>query len=129
MKNVFLSVSILLFIFSCDAQKEDKSSLLMKPKEFNTAMQNDKDFILLDCRTPEEVNEGALEGNVNIDFHKDDYKQELEKLDKNKTVYIYCRSGNRSHKSAVMMKEMNFKKVIDLDGGIIAWKEEGFPVK
>ena len=92
-------------------------------------MQNDKDFILLDCRTPEEVSEGALEGNVNINFDSDDYKQQIDKLDKNKTVYIYCRSGNRSHKSAVMMEEMKFKKVIDLDGGIIAWKEEGLPVK
>jgi phage shock protein E len=124
--NVLLIV--LLIIVSCTS-KQQNNSMLLKPKEFNAAMLADKDYILLDCRTPEEVSEGALKGNININFHDDDFKQQIDKLDRNKTVYIYCRSGNRSHKSAVLMGEMKFKKVVDLNGGIVAWKEEGLPVE
>lgn len=118
-----------LFLHSCSPMQDKHQSLLMKPKEFQAAMKADKDYILLDCRTPEEVNNVSIEGNTNIDYHAPDYKQQLDKLNKNKTVYIYCRSGNRSHKSAVMMQEMHFKKVVDLDGGITAWEGDGLPVK
>jgi rhodanese-related sulfurtransferase len=127
MKNL----GFLLFLFvliSCSENKTGYESL--RPKEFNAAMQQEKDYVLLDVRTPEEINESSLEGNIAINFNDDDFKEEVDKLDHNKTCYIYCRSGNRSSKAgAMMVNELHFKKVINLDGGIVAWKEEGLPVK
>ena len=47
-------------------------------------------------------------------------------LNKNLNYYIYCRSGNRSGKTVVILREKGFKNVFNLEGGIIAWKEENY---
>ncbi len=79
---------------------------------------------LIDVRTPEEYNEGHIEGAVNIDFYGEDFLQQLEqKLDKEQPAMLYCRSGRRSAKAAEQMKGLGFKEVYDLKGGILDWKE------
>jgi rhodanese-related sulfurtransferase len=68
----------------------------------------DKDAILIDIRTPEELKEtGVLSSNViNIDFYSEDYENTLQALDKNATYLIYCRSGNRSGQTLEIMKRL-----------------------
>ncbi|MDX5326347.1 MAG: rhodanese-like domain-containing protein [Bacteroidota bacterium] len=84
--------------------------------------------ILLDVRTPEEYSQGHLEGAMHIDFYGQDFQNEISKLDKDTPVYVYCRSGGRSGKTMDMMKQMGFKEVYNLDGGITAWQGSGKPV-
>lgn len=79
---------------------------------------------LVDVRTPEEFNEGHIEGAENIDFLADGFLPNFEKFDKSKPLYIYCRSGNRSGKAAAKLSEMGFSKIIDLKGGYKAWTAE-----
>lgn len=67
--------------------------------------------VVLDVRTPKEFNENHLKDSVNIDILSDDFKSKVEKLDKNKTYKVYCRSGNRSGKAEKIMKSMGFKDV------------------
>jgi 3-mercaptopyruvate sulfurtransferase SseA len=55
--------------------------------------QNDPDFVIIDCRTPEEYAGGHIEDSVNIDYRSDAFGDELEKLDRDRTYLIYCRSG------------------------------------
>ena len=50
-----------------------------------------------------------------------DFIEGLDKLDKNKAYFIYCRSGNRSKKSSEILKEIGFVKVYDLLGGYKNW--------
>ena len=50
--------------------------------------------------------------------------QELKKLDKNKSYYVYCRTGSRSANTCVLMKEMGFSKTYNLLGGITEWEGE-----
>jgi rhodanese-related sulfurtransferase len=50
--------------------------------------------------------------------------QELEKLDKNKAYYIYCRTGSRSANTCELMKEIGFAKTYNLLGGITEWEGE-----
>lgn len=50
---------------------------------------------------------------------------EIEHL-KDKTVYIYCRSGNRSGQACLMLAPCGFKDVINVSGGMLAWQEQ-FP--
>jgi rhodanese-related sulfurtransferase len=45
----------------------------------------------------------------------------FDKLDKTQPVYIYCRSGNRSAKSAIRLQEMGFEKIYDLEGWFMAY--------
>ncbi len=89
--------------------------------------QNNPDFVIIDVRTPEEFADGHIENAVNIDFYAETFRDELNKLDKDKTYFIYCRSGNRSGSALDIMAELNFREVYNLSGGITAWGREGLP--
>ena len=77
--------------------------------------------LLLDVRTDTEFAMGHIRGAAQIDFYRNDFREELAKLDPNVPVYVYCRSGNRSGQAAKMMKSMGFKTVYNLEGGMGAW--------
>jgi len=89
--------------------------------------QGASDFVIIDVRTPEEFAGGHIENAVNIDYYSDTFRDELNQLDRNNTYLIYCRSGNRSSNALAVMKELNFKEVYNMTGGITQWKVEGLP--
>ena len=89
--------------------------------------QNNPDFVILDVRTPEEVAEGYIENAINIDFYSETFRDELDRLDKDKTYLIYCRSGGRSGNTLNIMEGLNFREVYDVSGGMIEWEAEGLP--
>ncbi|MFZ2226686.1 MAG: rhodanese-like domain-containing protein [Candidatus Moraniibacteriota bacterium] len=78
------------------------------------------DFCILDVRTEEEFSRGAIPGAINLDFYAANFAKELDKLDKNKTYLIYCRSGNRSKSALAIMKQLGFGHIYELDRGIIS---------
>jgi rhodanese-related sulfurtransferase len=101
----------------------------VRPEEFQKKLKSTKDAVILDVRTPEEVESGYIKGAENVNYRSPDFKQEVSKLDKNKTYFVYCAAGGRSSKTADLLVEMGFKKVYNLDGGMDAWKEEKLPVE
>jgi phage shock protein E len=126
-----LKLTAVIFIFfalSCSSWG-NKNYTVLKPAQFADAMSMDSNYVLLDVRTPEEFSASTLQGAVNIDYHAEDFSEQLSALDKDVNYYIYCRVGNRSHKTLLLMEDMKFKKVSELDGGIKAWEQEGLPVK
>jgi len=81
--------------------------------------------VLLDVRTPKEVAEGHIPGAVFIDVNSPEFESEIEKLDKQKTYLVYCRSGARSAKACRIMATRGFKiPLYNLAMGITAWKGE-----
>lgn len=86
-----------------------------------------EDFVLLDVRTPLEYGVERLAGAVMIDYYSATFREELGHLDRGKTYLVYCRTGNRSGKTASLMEEMGFRNVHHLSGGIVKWKEDGLP--
>jgi len=84
---------------------------------------------LVDVRTAEEYQSGHIEGAVNIDVQQEDFKSKAGKLDKNKPVLVYCRSGKRSSNAGSILESMGFKRIVNLDGGMLAWEEEEKPVE
>ncbi|MCF8465708.1 MAG: rhodanese-like domain-containing protein [Flavobacteriales bacterium] len=77
---------------------------------------------LLDVRTPEEWNAGIIEGATMANFYDADFDANLAKLDKEKPVAVYCKSGGRSGQAMAKMQELGFKEVYNLNGGIGAWQ-------
>lgn len=88
--------------------------------------KNDNSLVIIDVRTPEEFNQEHITDASNIDFRSDNFKEELNRLDKNKTYVIHCRSGARSAQALEIMRELGFREVYNM-GGIVQWKEKGFP--
>lgn len=77
---------------------------------------------LIDVRKPDEFLTGHLEGAKNIDFYSGKFNVEFNNLDKEKPIFIYCRSGARSKQTAEKIAEMGFKEIYDLKGGMLNYK-------
>ena len=91
--------------------------------------ESDAKNICLDVRTAEEYMEGNIENSINIDFYKSmDFMKFLDKLNKDDYYFVYCRSGKRSDASCQIMKELGFYNVFNLEGGFLAWSENGYEV-
>ncbi len=95
-------------------------STLQNVEDFKANMQHD--YLIVDVRTPEEFENGALPRAVNISITSLDFPFEINKLDKEKPVMIYCKAGSRSARAAVAMKALGFDKIYELDGGYMAWQ-------
>ena len=101
---------------------------IFSPQDFQIGLQKDTAAVLLDVRRPTEFAEGHIKGAINIDWLDiENFKVQAQKLDINKTYFIYCRSGKRSNAAAREMAKRGFK-VFDLQGGILLWKQQGFEV-
>jgi rhodanese-related sulfurtransferase len=83
---------------------------------------------ILDVRTPDEISEGYIEGAQFVDFYREDFKIEIESLNKEFAYAIYCRSGKRSSQAMEIMQEFGFENLYNLEGGIIEWTNPGMPV-
>lgn len=70
--------------------------------------------IILDVRTPQEFTTSHTKTAINIDFKNQNFREEIQKLDKNKNYKLYCRSGNRSAQALELMKELGFKNLENL---------------
>lgn len=73
--------------------------------------------VLVDVRTPGEYSGGHIGDAKLIDYTAPSFSEEIQKLDKEQPIYVYCASGNRSGKAMRMMKDMGFKEVYNLIGG------------
>tara|TARA_B100000427_G_C15511170_1_gene596239 strand:+ start:1663 stop:1974 length:312 start_codon:yes stop_codon:yes gene_type:complete len=88
-------------------------------------LESENDFVILDVRTSEEFEKSRIPNSINIDFYNpQNFIKELDKLDKHKSYYIYCRTGVRSSNTCELMKEIGFTKTYNLMGGIADWKGE-----
>ena len=85
-------------------------------------MNEEKNSILIDVRTLEENKTLSIPNSKLIDIHKPNFIDQIEKLDRSKSYFVYCRSGRRSHSACRQMKSMGFEKVYNLKGGIISWR-------
>ncbi|GHA28577.1 hypothetical protein GCM10007103_07790 [Salinimicrobium marinum] len=125
MKIIKLLPVIALFIattIGCEAQ-ETEGVKVISPEEARTAMAAEEELILIDIRTPKEFTQGNIEGAKNINFFDADFEAQMLQFDKQKPVYIYCRSGARSAKAAKQLKGMGFKEIYDFEGGILNWED------
>ncbi|OFY85318.1 MAG: hypothetical protein A3F72_15160 [Bacteroidetes bacterium RIFCSPLOWO2_12_FULL_35_15] len=134
MKKIFLKSAVLisLFVFAFSSCKNDSGTGGIGGKisvdEFEQKLKATENPQLVDVRTPGEYAEGRLEGAKNIDWNGDSFESEIQKLDKTKPTFVYCLSGGRSSSAADKMKELGFKEVYEMKGGIRAWLNANKPL-
>ena len=122
----FLSLIFVLFFFGC--ANLSTIPLEMEPVQVSKMLETDPkhlNLLILDVRTPKEFDQGHIEKAVNIDFYSSTFKKDLSRLDRKKSYLVYCRSGNRSMQTLNIMKELGFRNVASITGGIIKWQNEG----
>lgn len=111
-----------IFIFE---QLKRKNMSDLTQKEWAEQLANDNNAFVLDVRTPEEVEEGIIPNSTNIDIYLGQgFLDEIEKLDRSKNYYVYCRSGNRSGQACVLLHQEGFENAYNLMGGFNEWEGE-----
>lgn len=128
---VFLLIMTLIFP-ACAASKTTetrtfKNISVQEAAELIQSNQNNPDFTILDVRTIEEFQTGHIDGAINLDFYSPTFKEELNKLNKGNTYFVYCRTGNRSGQAMDIMELLGFKVVYNLSAGISDWTANGLP--
>lgn len=88
----------------------------------------DKNFIILDVRTPHEYRSGHIPGAVLLDFHSPAFPNSLNKLNRSKTYLIYCQTGYRSSRTVQMIEKMGFKSIYHLQRGVLEWYRHKLPL-
>jgi rhodanese-related sulfurtransferase len=87
-----------------------------------------KTYTLLDVREPSELSiDGYIAGAVNLPYTSGKLTSGYATLPKGKGIVVYCRSGNRSSKSAPFLVSKGYKPVYNVLGGFTAWKAAGLP--
>lgn len=87
---------------------------ILPPDDF-LARRTDDDLVL-DVRTPTEFATGHLVGAINVDVMAPDFRTRIAEFDRDQTVYLYCRSGNRSGQAAGILKELGFAAAHNVGG-------------
>lgn len=93
-------------------------------KKFKELMKSE-DVAILDTRTLDEFENGFIKGAVLYDIFGLEFRDDILKLDRDKTYLVYCRSGGRSYEAMSFMKSNGFKSVFNLIGGVLAWNMAG----
>ena len=127
MKKV-LSLLVILLSFSSCIKKPVEGVRVVDVATYETEMS--KPIVqLIDVRTPAEYAEGHIANSKNINITGEDFDAQVALLDKSKPVLLYCKSGMRSAKASLRLKELGFENITDLDGGFGTWRNANKPIE
>ncbi|MCW3071533.1 MAG: Rhodanese-like protein [Bacteroidetes bacterium] len=130
MKKMMFVLVLLVSSLAVNAQTNTKVVTNLSAERFKAASANDKNSMIIDLRTIDEITtKGFIKGAMQIDYLAKDAEQKIDKLDKNKTYYIYCAGGGRSGECAEYMEKHGFKRVYNLEKGFSEWVTKGFPIE
>ncbi len=94
----------------------------LSQEEWAAQLAEDDNAVVLDVRTTEELEEGYIPNAMNIDIYLGQgFLDEVEKLDKSKNYYVYCRSGNRSGQACAILNSIGIENAYNLEGGFMNW--------
>lgn len=129
-KHILLLTAIFAFGIAGIAQVKNVSNVItnLSAMRFKAITDNNKDGIIIDLRTTDEMNKGYIKNAVQLDFLAKDAEQQIDILDKNKTYYVYCAGGGRSADAAEYMEKHGFKHIYNLEKGFSEWEKNGYPV-
>ena len=116
---------ILILSISCS----DKNTLTYEKIDILNLdkILNDKDIIVLDVRTSEEINAGYIPNSTFIDYYDKDFENKINLIDRSRKIYTLCKSGGRSVKAAEILSKNGFQNVYNLEGGFMRWKANKMP--
>lgn len=86
-----------------------------------------ENLVVLDVRTPDEFRANRLPNAILIDIYEPDFQARIAELDRDVPYLLYCRTGNRSQQAREIMEDLGFSDVSDIDGGMVAWLDDGKP--
>ncbi len=99
-------------------------------EDWSKQLTSDTNAVILDVRTQEEVDQGIIPNAIHIDIYKGQgFIYEVDKLDKSKNYYVYCKAGGRSGQACAVMNQLGFENTYNLMGGFSKWQGETSSIK
>lgn len=136
-KLIFLSTLMILAfaLAACGAPAapEQAATVDLQNLPANLTVQQTKpllgnpDVLLLDVREQSEYDAGHIPGVKLIPTGQ--IASRLSEIPKDKPVIVTCRTGNRSAAVTQLLKEQGYTNVHNMEGGIVAWQNAGYPVE
>ena len=132
--TLLLLITAAAFTSGCsNAQSEKKTRLVLQDvsnEEFQQLMTSLEGALLLDVRTPEEWNEGHLDGAAHTDYWGDEkaFEEAMNSIPRDRPVLVYCAGGGRSGLTAKELIAAGHQEVYNLEDGISGWERDGLPV-
>ncbi len=117
---------VLVFLAACGSST---SQQVLDANSFSEKLSKTPDAIILDVRSPGEFSEGFLTGATNLNFSDGTLEQALGGLDRERSYFVYCFSGGRSKSATELLRKNGFKKVYEMEGGLLKWKAAGLPLE
>lgn len=133
MKKILFSLTLSMLLFSCSENTnnlEDNQSpslIEISALDFQKKIDELKEPQIVDVRTPDEYAGGHIENAINIDWNGNNFNEEIQKLDKNQPILVYCLSGGRSGKAVHEMQQLGFNNIIEMEGGMLDWRKNKLP--
>ncbi len=124
LKGMISVLFVCLSLFCLSSCKEEKIEYTqITPQEAKQIIDTEKDYIIVDARTPEEFESGHIKNAIVL--QEENVKELAPQMfpNKDKLILVYCRSGNRSKKVAQALADMGYTNVKEF-GGIISWPYE-----
>jgi rhodanese-related sulfurtransferase len=132
MKNLYFIASLIMMLalaWSCKGEEKKAAYDTLDTASFEQLIADSTHVVLLDVRSLSEYEEKHLPGAQLLDVKEDSFMVKAqERLPKEKTIAVYCRSGRRSASAAGMLTAEGYK-VVNLQGGIEAWTKAGKPTE
>lgn len=96
--------------------------------DLKTVLSQDRagDAIILDVRSPGEYQSERIEGTSNIPLNE--IERHVHNLSNYKHIYVHCASGARSQQACQKLDTLGLDNIVNVEGGLSAWKNAGFPV-
>ncbi|MGA2785263.1 MAG: rhodanese-like domain-containing protein [Candidatus Bathyarchaeia archaeon] len=120
---VVVIVSITCFNFFCFGQQLVYTTISVS--DARAMLQFSSNVLVVDVRTTEEYAQGHLKGAINIPLS--DLPLQISGLEQNRPILVYCQTGYRSAQASSILVNAGFTKVYNLEGGITAWINSGYP--
>lgn len=110
-----------LLLTGCGASAQDNLGYRqITMEEAAKRMEQEPAAIILDVRRPDEYQAGHIPGAINIP-NETIGREALPQLpDKDQTILVYCRSGNRSKQASEKLAALGYTQVLEF-GGILDW--------
>lgn len=126
MKQIIIFFSLAISLIACGQNSSSDNATVTTVIALNQEdLANEiskENVVLIDVRTPEEVAEGYIQGaDLFMNINDDAFQEEINKLDKNQSYVMYCRSGARSGRASEYMIANGFTQVYNLTGGIMGY--------
>ncbi len=122
-------IVLLINLFPAAGQVADSLKYIsLDPYYFHLQYLKEDSAILIDVRNTFEYRGKIIRDAINIPSSKD-MKNLTDTLTKNHALFLYCTTDYRSRRAAELLYDQGFRKLYNLEGGIVAWRKEKMPVE